>query len=114
MKRFVVTEYLEIDLEDKMWQCRRCGQKLIEADRNYKEGCLVYARDPATLYNPVIENQRYSFSPHKDVCNFVEFYCPNCGVLIETEALPPGHPPTFDIQLDLESLQGEVTHGTDK
>lgn len=114
MKRFVVTEYLEIDLDDNMWFCRICNQKLIEADRNYKEGCLVYARDPATLYDPVIENQRYRFSPDAEVCYFVEFYCPGCGTLIETEALPPGHPPTHDIELDLGMLRSNTCNTCDK
>lgn len=108
MKRQAITEYLEIDLDHTMWHCRRCGQALISADKNYKEGCLVYARDPATLYPPEVEGEGYSFSPSSSLCRFVEFYCPGCGTLIETEVLPPGHPPTHDIELDLDSLRARA------
>lgn len=41
----------------------------------------------------------------------VEFYCPGCGTLVETEALPPGHPPTHDIELDLDNLRRHATGG---
>ena len=35
----------------------------------------------------------------------VEFYCPHCGVMVEVEYLPPGHPITHDIELDLNRLK---------
>jgi acetophenone carboxylase len=35
----------------------------------------------------------------------VEFYCPNCGVMVENEMLPPGHPVTHDIELDIDKLK---------
>ncbi len=108
MRRPAITEYLEVDLDKEMLHCRRCGKALISARHNYKEGCVVYARDPATLYPPLVEGQRYSFSPDASLCYFVEFYCPGCGTLIETEALPPGHPPTHDIELNIESLRKKV------
>ncbi|MFH1028277.1 MAG: acetone carboxylase subunit gamma [Pseudomonadota bacterium] len=105
MNRPAITENLAIDLDTERWHCRRCDYELISARRNYKEGCLVYARDPATLYPPRVAGERYTFTPDASVSNFVEFYCPGCGLLIETETLPPGHPPTHDIELDLENLR---------
>jgi len=98
-----ITESLDIDLERRMWCCNRCGADLISAERNYKEGCLVYERDPATVHNPLIEGD-YSLSPHPDFCRIVEFYCPRCGTMLENEYLPPGHPITHDIELDLDRL----------
>jgi acetone carboxylase gamma subunit len=106
--RIAVTEYLEIDLGSETWHCRRCLHSLGAARKSYKEGCLVCARDPRTLYPPGIDNERYSFAPDPSLCLLVEFYCPGCGTLIETEALPPGHPPTHDIELDLDSLRRQV------
>jgi len=41
----------------------------------------------------------------------VEFYCPSCGTQIETEYLPPGHPITHDVELDLDSLKERVRKG---
>ena len=103
--RVAITEYLAIDLGSETWHCRRCHRALGPARSNYKEGCLVYARDPQTLYPPEVEGERYSFAPDPSLCLLVEFYCPGCGTLIETEALPPGHPPTHDIEIDLDSLR---------
>ena len=103
--RVAVTEYLEIDLGSETWHCRRCRHALGSARRSYKEGCLVHARDPRTLYPPEVEGERYSFAPDPTLCLLVEFYGPGCGTLVETEALPPGHPPSHDIELDLDSLR---------
>jgi acetophenone carboxylase len=41
----------------------------------------------------------------------VEFYCPGCGTQIETEYLPPGHPITHDIEIDLEALKKRLESG---
>ena len=41
---------------------------------------------------------------YPDFCRLLEFYCPGCGVMIENEYLPPGHPITHDIELDLDAL----------
>ena len=35
----------------------------------------------------------------------IEFYCPGCAVMVENEYLPPGHPLTWDIQLDIDKLK---------
>ncbi|MFC1849234.1 acetone carboxylase subunit gamma [candidate division CSSED10-310 bacterium] len=113
MKRVIVTEYLEIDLDTEEWCCRCCQHKLISVHKNYKEGCLVYARDPSSLYPPHVPAERYSFAPDKSICYFVEFYCPGCGTLIETECLPPGHPPTHDLELDLNNLRTRCSDGTE-
>jgi len=110
VKRVAITEYLEIDLATEMWHCRKCGHSLISARKNYKEGCLVFPRDPATIYDPQIEGERYRFAPDKSVSVFVEFYCPRCGTLIETEAMPPGHPPTYDIEIDIDALKKRMNH----
>ena len=90
-----ITENLDIDLEKELWCCNRCGHELISARENYKKGCLVYIRkDPAWAM-------------------LVEFYCPGCGTMIENEMLPPGHPVTHDIELDIDKLKEKnLTTGT--
>jgi acetone carboxylase gamma subunit len=100
-----ITEYLEIDLDTEKWCCQRCGRELIDARENYKRGCLVAERPLEEVHPPVVEGQVYSFCPDPDFCRLIEFYCPECGVMIENEYLPPGHPITRDIELDLESLK---------
>jgi acetophenone carboxylase len=106
-----ITEYLDLDLEREMWICNRCRADLVGARQSYKEGCLAYARDPRTIHPPIVEGA-YTFSPDPDYCLIVEFYCPGCGTLIETEYLPPGHPLTSDIELDLDLLKTRAAEGS--
>lgn len=102
-----ITEYLDIDLEKELWCCNRCGYELISARENYKKGCLVYSRkDPSTIYNATLEGP-YSFAPDPTWAMLVEFYCPGCGIMVENEMLPPGHPVTHDIELDIDKLKGK-------
>ena len=102
-----ITEYLDLDLEAERWSCNRCGADLGAARANYKEGCLIAARDPREVHPPLVEgaDQAYTFAPDPDWCRIVEFYCPGCGTMIETEYLPPGHPITHDIELDIDSMR---------
>ena len=101
-----ITEYLEIDVEKETWVCERCGHELISARENYKKGCLVAERDIKEVHPPMVEGQAFSFCPDPDYCRLLEFYCPKCGVMIENEYLPPGHPITHDIELDVDELRG--------
>lgn len=100
-----ITEYLDIDHATEMWHCNRCGEVLTSAHNNYKEGCLVYERDPREIHNPIVEGYEFSFAPDPNWCRIVEFYCPHCGTMVEVEYLPPGHPVTHDIEPDLVSLK---------
>lgn len=101
-----ITEYLDVDLSREVWCCNRCGKELISARSNYKEGCLVYERDPRDLYEP-IPDAPFGFAPDPAWIRYLEFYCPGCGVLIEVEPLPPGHPVTHDIELDVDRLKAK-------
>jgi acetone carboxylase gamma subunit len=107
--RIPMTEYLEIDLPAERWLCRRCGHDLGPARGNYKEGTLVYDRDPREIHRPLIDPARYefTFAPDPAWCRILEFYCPGCGTQIETEYLPPGHPPTRDIEVDVDALKAQ-------
>lgn len=100
-----ITEYLEIDLATQQWLCQRCGQALIDARENYKKGCLVAERPLDEVHPRLVEGQAYSFCPDREYVRLIEFYCPNCGTMIENEYLPPGHPLTNDIELDIEALK---------
>ena len=40
-----------------------------------------------------------------------EFSCPSCGVQVETEYLPPGHPITPDISIDIDRLKQRLSAG---
>ncbi len=99
-----ITEYLDIDLAREYWCCNRCGYELYSARDNYKKGCLVLERDPRSVYPMVIEGP-FTFAPDPEWIRIVEFYCPMCGIMIENEFVPPGHPITHDIDLDVDALK---------
>jgi acetone carboxylase, gamma subunit len=37
----------------------------------------------------------------------LEYYCSQCGTLVEAEYVPPGHPPLRDIDLDIDALKAQ-------
>jgi acetophenone carboxylase len=102
-----ITEQLEIDLDTERWQCVRCGHELGSARHNYKHGCVVWERDPTEIHRALAEGE-YTFAPDPAWCRILEFICPGCGTLIETEYLPPGHPITHDIELDVDALKRQT------
>lgn len=106
-QRHRITEYLEIDLERERWTCQRCGRDLGNARESYKKGCLIADRDPREVHPPIVEGE-YGFAPDPEWCRIVEFYCPGCATLLETEYLPPGHPLTHDIELDIDALKARA------
>jgi acetone carboxylase gamma subunit len=99
-----ITEYLDINLQTKKWCCNRCGYEIFDAGENYKKGCLIYERDPREVHNTVLPESEFNFAPDPDWCRLIEIYCPGCGTMVEVEYLPPGHPLTEDIVIDLEQL----------
>lgn len=100
-----ITEYLDLELESETWCCHRCGKEIISARENYKKGCLVFERDPWTVHPPGDATHELSLAPNPKWCRIVEFYCPGCGAMIENEYLPPGHPITHDIELDIDAFK---------
>ena len=108
--RVRVTEYLDLDLQRERWLCNRCNQDIGPARENYKKGCLLYDRDPREIHPPIVAGE-FNFSPDPMWVRIVEIYCPGCGTQIETEYLPPGHPITWDIEFDLDSLKERLRSG---
>jgi len=109
-QRIRVTEYLDLELDLEQWLCHRCNHVFGPARENYKKGCLLYDRDPREVHPPLVEG-KYSFSPDPLWVRIVEFYCPGCGTQIDTEYLPPGHPITHDIEIDIDSLKARLARG---
>jgi acetone carboxylase, gamma subunit len=102
-----MTEALAVDIERASWICRKCGHEHGPADRSYKQGLLVHARDPREVHQPIIDPQQYrlTFAPQPEWVRILEYYCPQCALLVEAEYLPPGHPPVHDMQFDLDHLR---------
>src|SRR5262249_4494233 len=108
--RLRVTEYLVLDLEREQWLCNRCGREIGPARESYKRGCLIHDRDPREIHPPLVPGA-FSLSPDPLWVRIVEFYCPGCGTQMETEYLPPGHPLTHDIEIDLDSIKERLRKG---
>jgi acetone carboxylase gamma subunit len=102
-----ITEYLDIDLDQRVWLCNRCGHEHGPADQNYKRGLLVRERDPREVHRPLLDEDKYeyTFAPDPAWCRILEYFCPGCAAQIEVEYLPPGHPITHDIALGLDWLK---------
>lgn len=107
--KVLITEYLRINLDTEMWECRRCQHELIGARENYKRGLRVRDRDPREVHPPLLDPKLYerTYSPDPAWCRILEYCCPNCGTLFEAEYLPPGHPPLRDIELDIDALKAQ-------
>ena len=105
--KVLITENLRIDLDSEQWECRACGAALIGARENYKRGLLVHNRDPREIHKPLLDPNKYAltYAPNPDWCRILEYCCPKCGTMIETEYLPPGHPPIRDIEFDIDALK---------
>ena len=56
--KVLMTEYLRIDLDKETWECRVCDHEIGPATTNYKEGMLVYDRNPRDVHPPVIDPER--------------------------------------------------------
>lgn len=109
-RKIRITPYLNLDVDEEMWYCSECDHKIISARENYKIGCSVYERDPREVHRPLIESE-YHFGFDPRWVKIIEFYCPGCGVQLETEYLPPGHPMTYDIEIDIDSLKARLDQG---
>jgi acetophenone carboxylase len=108
--RLRITEYLDLDIDREQWMCHRCGRDIGPARDSYKKGCLLYDRDPREVHPPIVSGN-FNFSPDPAWIRIIEYYCPGCGTQIETEYLPPGHPITHDIEIDLDSLKQRLRSG---
>lgn len=105
-----VGDNLDLDLDSERWTCGKCGQDLGTARDNVKRGLLVAERDPAEVHRPLIDAE-YTFSPNPEWIRILEFYCPGCGLQVETEYLPPGHPITNTTELDIDRIKQRLASG---
>ena len=99
-----VAESVDLNLDSERWQCAKCGHDCGSAKENMKHGLLVAERDPTEIHRPLIDNE-INFAPNPEWIRILEFYCPGCGLQMETEYLPPGHPITNTTEIDVDSLK---------
>ncbi|MCL6477931.1 MAG: hypothetical protein K6T65_05895 [Peptococcaceae bacterium] len=78
-----------------------CGHEFCEYTTNWKLHALVYVRDT--------EEKLMEVYPRFLACDpewmiLREFYCPDCLIQLEVEAVPPGYPFLFDFQPDIDTF----------
>ncbi|MEQ8660158.1 MAG: acetone carboxylase subunit gamma [Gammaproteobacteria bacterium] len=105
-----VGDNLDCDLARERWVCGKCGHDLGSARDDVKRGLLVAERDPGEIHRPLIDAP-YTFAPNPAWVRVLEFYCPGCGLQVESEYLPPGHPITHTTELDLDRIKARLAAG---
>lgn len=108
-----ITEYIDMDINKELWVCNRCEYEIASAHDSYKKGLLLYERNPRDIHQPLIEGE-YSFAPDPEWASIIEFYCPGCGTMVETETLAVGHPLTHDIDIKVEDVKKRMEEQTIK
>ena len=92
-----VTEGLLLgeDNGKRVLACRKCRGILCDVGENYKQHCLSLSK-PVTSANPHILDPRQYIE--EDVV-LLEFICPGCGLLLQTEILRRNDEPLWDLQI---------------
>ncbi len=81
-----------------------CGREFGDWRRNWKLSAVIIARDDAASLEEIYPGLR---RPDPDLCEVREFICPGCGVLLDVESVPVGHPVVFDVLPDLDTFYGD-------
>jgi acetone carboxylase gamma subunit len=83
---------------DRVVKCS-CGYEFGDYRQNWKLNAVVYVRDTDESLDEIYPGPRKC-----DVTwmGLREYYCPDCGTLLEIEAVPPGYPLVFDFLPELD------------
>jgi acetone carboxylase gamma subunit len=102
-KKVSWTEKIRLHLQEHLYIVEKggklvvkcfCGYEFGDPKTNWKYSALVYDRNPKEIYPRGI-------GPDPDWCVFREFYCPDCGVQLDVETIPPGVPFIFSFEPDI-------------
>jgi len=78
-----------------------CGQEFGDYRENWKLSALIYERDNLEKLQELYPGPR---APNPDWMVLREYFCPQCGTILETEAVPPAYPILFNFLPDEEAL----------
>lgn len=78
-----------------------CGQEFGDYRENWKHSALIYERDTLEKLQELYPGPRAS---NPDWMVLREYICPNCGSLLETEAVIPSYPMVFNFLPDGAAL----------
>ena len=80
-------------------QCKKCGEGICDLEDPYKES-LVQAIRPVTDANQLLVDPSNYID---DEMEYREYYCPGCGLMIETEIVLADREPVADKELRPDS-----------
>ena len=82
-----------------------CGHEFGPYTENWKLSAAIFVRDSEELLQELYPGPK---ACDPDLQEIREFICPDCGTLLEVEAVPPGYPITFDFLPDLEGFYERI------
>lgn len=86
---------IEDTLEGEVYKCKKCGNILGSATRDWKEYALKKVA-------PLSKGQPAYLEAETDRFFLREFYCPNCGVMFEVQMLDNSEPDVVTFKLKSE------------
>lgn len=92
-----VSDALELvgEGEERGYRCLRCRESLGPASENYKLTALIEVSELSAANRYVGDPARYV----DEKMSFRSFYCPGCGVLLDTEVARAQDAPLRDIEI---------------
>lgn len=78
-----------------------CGHEFGDYKENWKLKANIFVRDTEEKMNEVYPAM---MAADTDWMELREFYCPQCFILLQVEAVPPGYPIIFDFQPDIDAF----------
>ncbi|RLG53118.1 MAG: acetone carboxylase subunit gamma [Thermoproteota archaeon] len=101
-------EHLYIVQKDREYVVKcDCGYEFGDYRVNWKLNALIHVRDTKEKLLEVYPYPESPGLPDPEYCNIREFYCPNCGALLEVEAVPKFYPIIFDFLPDLGTFYSD-------
>lgn len=91
------------DNGDRVTKCD-CGYEFGHYKENWKLNAIIYVRDTNEQLDEIYPRLMHS-DPKWNVLR--EYYCPNCGVQLEVESVPPFYPVILDFEPDLEAFYND-------
>ncbi len=89
--------------DERIVKCK-CGREYGDYRVNWKLSAAIYVRESEEDFKDIY---RGSEQPDPAWTQIREYSCPDCGVMLEVEAVPRGAPPDFDFLPDLDTFYSE-------
>ncbi|MDQ0414304.1 MULTISPECIES: acetone carboxylase subunit gamma [Mesobacillus] len=88
---------------DRIVKCD-CGHEFCNYKENWKLHARIFVRDTEEKMNEIYPKL---MSPDPEWQVIREYYCPNCAVQLEVEAVPPWYPIILDFEPDIDTFYKE-------